>query len=131
MHCQINVYSRTLFASPKSASRSQVPTKVQSARVHAATALALVLAFAIAFPALAGEPPYPILLVHGLNSSHEQWISDGTVSALASRYGMSLQLTEEQFFRFCLNYDDDHERNNLNYETISIGDPPRIHPSTS
>ncbi|MBK9968478.1 MAG: SUMF1/EgtB/PvdO family nonheme iron enzyme [Holophagales bacterium] len=101
-----------------------MPTKVQSARVHAATALALVLAFAIAFPALAGEPPYPILLVHGLNSSHEQWISDGTVSALASRYGMSLQLTEEQFFRFCLNYDDDHERNNLNYETISIGDPP-------
>lgn len=123
---RLNPYARRgrPSASPPRASLSQPPAEAPSACSLAAAAFALALALATTSPAVAGEPPYPILLIHGLNSSHQQWVADGTVSALASRYGIPSQPTEDQLFRFCLNYDDDHNKNNLDYEAISIGSTP-------
>lgn len=55
--------------------------------------------------------PYPIIFIHGLNSSSETW--NTTTDWMDSQYGLSFGGRLD----FCLNYDADYSVSNINFNT--------------
>ena len=92
------------------------------------------LVSAVAAPSWA-DSPYPILLVHGINSSHEMWGDPATISEpavedrdpvaeIALRFGLTAAEIAPDPLYACLNLDGNPEINNLDVLDLYGDFPP-------